>query len=234
MSAPRGDTVRIGTKSVLFGAHQFLLHPLLLAMGWWQEYGWGRVEIGFTTGLAACEDCIGAHPAEYPIYASLRDPRLWLAFLVHDLGYLGKPNMDGPEGETHPELGARIMRRMFGDAWGDFVLLHSRYYAKRLGRPVSPLCHADKRVIVLEPSWLYLPRVWVSGELREYVANAQRRAATTTGPSDQLTAEERAAMASGNPWRWHRALRSYMRRWIEEHRGGKADQWTRLRHRVTS
>ena len=66
----------IGTKSVLFGAHCFFLRPWFVAVAWWRLYG-------------------------FPW-----DPRLWVAFFVHDLGYVGKPNMDGPEGEEHPLLGA--------------------------------------------------------------------------------------------------------------------------------
>lgn len=205
--------MNIGTKSVLFGVHQFILHPLLLAIGWWKAYGFRRVEIGVAGDLAVC--------------ASLRDPRLWVAFVVHDIGYLGKPNMDGPEGETHPELGARIMRSLFGDAWGDLVLLHSRYYAKKLGRPVSALCFADKWVIVLEPAWLYLPRVWLSGELGEFIENGQNR---VRGSSAGLTESEAADLLSGEPRRWHRGMVGYMRRWIAEHQDGKPDTWTRVRH----
>ena len=52
--------MNIGTKSVLFGAHQFLIHPWFVAWGWWTLYG-------------------------FPW-----DPRLWVAFVVHDLGYIGK------------------------------------------------------------------------------------------------------------------------------------------------
>src|SRR3990167_10895950 len=50
----------IGTKSVLFGAHQFLIHPWFVAWAWWKLYG-------------------------FPF-----DPRLWVAFYVHDIGCLGK------------------------------------------------------------------------------------------------------------------------------------------------
>ncbi|WP_157895425.1 hypothetical protein [Verrucomicrobium sp. GAS474] len=172
----------------------------MIAIGWWRLYG-------------------------FPL-----DLRLWVAFFVHDLGYFGKPNMDGPEGEIHPEFGAAIMRRLFGDEWGDFCLLHSRYYAKRVGRPVSALCHADKMVIILEPSWLYIPRCWLSGELQEFIDVARRRSATRTGPSDNLSDAEREGLGSGNPWRWHRALKSYMRRWIAAHKDGATDTWTRVRN----
>jgi hypothetical protein len=194
------DWMTIGTKSVLFGAHAFFLHPLFIALGWWKLFG-------------------------FPW-----DPRLWVAFFVHDLGYIGKPNMDGPEGETHPQLGAALMCFLFGNEWGDFCLLHSRYYAKRLNRPVSKLCHADKVAIIMEPSWLYLPRVWVSGELAEYMAVAKRRCSTVHGADDPLSAQERSMLGSGSAWDWHNAVKSYMRRWIAAHMDGAPDSWTRARH----
>lgn len=131
--------MKLGTRSLLFGAHQVLLHPLFLALAWHRLYG-------------------------PPL-----DPRLWAAFLVHDWGYWGKPNMDGPEGETHPELGGRIMACLFGEAWGDFTRLHSRTYAKLEGREPSPLAAADKLVLLLTPAWLYLPLVVLSGEVWEYL-----------------------------------------------------------------
>jgi hypothetical protein len=130
----------IGTRSLLYGAHQFLLHPLFLALAWTQLYG-------------------------PPL-----DPRLWVAFLVHDWGYAGKPNMDGPEGQRHPELGGRVMAALFGQDWGDFTRLHSRYYAKLEDCEPSPLCAADKLVLLITPRWLYLPLVQATGEADEYRA----------------------------------------------------------------
>jgi hypothetical protein len=78
--------------------------------------------------------------------------------------------MDGAEGQRHPELGGRIMTRLFGEAWGDFTRLHSRYYAKQEGREPSRLCAADKLVLLVTPRWLYLPLVVLSGESVEYRA----------------------------------------------------------------
>lgn len=132
--------MKIGTKSLLFGAHQFIIHPLCLAVAWWKLYGFPS------------------------------DPRLWVAFVVHDWGYWGKPNMDGPEGQAHPELGGRIMARLFGQEWGDFTRLHSRYYARNEGREPSKLCAADKYVLLVTPRWLYLPLVKLTGEAVEYRA----------------------------------------------------------------
>jgi hypothetical protein len=65
--------------------------------------------------------------------------------------------MDGPEGEEHVHLGARIMGLLFGDWWADFTLRHSRYWAKRNGVSVSKLCYADKLAFAMTPGWLYLP-----------------------------------------------------------------------------
>jgi hypothetical protein len=185
----------IGTKSVLFGAHQFLIHPWFVAAAWWRLYGF---------------------PA---------DPRLWVAFFVHDLGYLGKPNMDGPEGETHPELGADIMWRLFdrwsigadgrpSRAWHDFVLFHSRYYAKQQGRPFSMLCVADKLAIALTPAWLYLPMVRLTGEAREYMTRESRQS------SRHWTPERRDVR------RWYVNCQAWCRAWALEHRDCREDSWT--------
>ena len=71
--------MNIGTRSVLYGAHCAILHPWFLALAWWKLYG-------------------------FPW-----DVRLWAAFGLHDVGYISKRDMDGADGETHVELGARIM-----------------------------------------------------------------------------------------------------------------------------
>ena len=179
----------VGTKSVLFGAHQFILHPLFVAEAWSRLYG-------------------------FPL-----DPRLWLAFFVHDLGYWGKPNMDGPEGDTHPEWGARLMERLFGPKWGDFCRYHSRYNAKRDGKPYSKLCVADKLVTVLEPWWFYLPRVRATGELVEYMANAREASAES-----QLT--RMGFGQHGCAREWFTNIQKYLAAWVLEHRDCKEDTWT--------
>jgi hypothetical protein len=85
----------VGTRSVLYGYHAFYLHPLFVARGWYALYGWRRVQIGIRS--------VHDHGATVyvRVWTSLLDPRLWLSFFLHDLGYLGSPNMDGPEGERH-------------------------------------------------------------------------------------------------------------------------------------
>src|SRR5579864_2694498 len=98
-SCARRLAMRIGTRSVLYGAHCVLLHPWFVAFAWWRLNG-------------------------FPW-----DARLWFAFWLHDAGYIGKPKLDGPEGETHVELGARVMGLLFGKSWGAFTAAHSRYWA---------------------------------------------------------------------------------------------------------
>lgn len=176
--------MKIGTKSVLFGAHCFFLHPWFVAAGWWKLYG-------------------------FPL-----DPRLWVAFFVHDLGYLGKPNMDGPEGERHVEFGARIMAFLFGEKWGDFSLYHSRYYAKKNGASPSRLCFADKLSFPLTPRWLYLPMVTATGEINEYLKNAQKSDSGHWKPTGY------------DKKHWHTQLCEYITKWVAEHKDGAVDTWT--------
>jgi len=185
-------TMTIGTRSVLYGAHCAVLHPWFLAVAWYKLYG-------------------------FPW-----DVRLWASFCLHDIGYISKPNMDGCEGETHVELGAKIMGLLFGESWAAFTAAHSRYWAKRNGRQFSRLCVADKLAFVLTPAWLYLPMTRATGELSEYMLRAKERQAG----SEHFTDYESARLNSADPREWLEGLKSYTRRWIEEHRNGGADNWT--------
>jgi len=140
--------MRIGTKTVLFGYHQFLLHPLIVAAAWTKLYG-------------------------FPY-----DPRLWAAFFLHDIGYLGKPNIDGIEGQMHPFFGADIMHILFDypmqpSDWHHFCLYHSRTIAKTYFAPLSKLGYADKLAFLLYPKWLLRALYFFSGEIVEYMKNCE-------------------------------------------------------------
>ncbi len=212
--------MRIGTRSILFGAHQFAVHPWFVALAWWKLYG-------------------------FPF-----DPRLWVAFFVHDLGYWGKPNMDGPEGEWHVAWGAGMMgwlfdepawyrpltlrdviggpgligaicRKFWGEyadepycgkpsSWYQFCFYHSRYLAKQCSIPPSKLCYADKLAFCITPRWIYLPLVWMTGEWREYAAAHVHETGAAT---DDLLA-------------WYNKSVEYVRAWVNEHKGGAEDKWT--------
>lgn len=169
--------MKVGTKSLLLGAHNIFIHPILVFIAWWRLYG-------------------------FPF-----DPRLWIAFIVHDWGYLGKPNMDGPEGETHVELGARIMR-IFGRRWEEFARYHSRYYSRRDGVQPSRLCYADKLALCCEWEWFYLLRTRITGELGEYMA---------LSANGKYSCKEYMNRSIEAPQSWFRAVRCFTLRYVAEH-----------------
>jgi hypothetical protein len=178
--------MRVGTKSVLFGAHAFFLHPLAVLLGY------------------VC------------VYGVPRDPRLLLGILVHDVGYWGMDSVEGEDSDNHVELGGRIMDRLCGRQWGDFVRRHSRSWCERHRESYSRLCVADKLAFVITPAWLYLPMAGASGELGEYMAVADGREA-----GGKFTEAERRLLQSGDPKLWLKGLKSYTRRWVEAHRNGQ-------------
>ena len=139
--------MRVGTRSVLFGAHALWLHPFFVAAAWSRLYG-------------------------FPF-----DVRLWASFWLHDIGYIGCRDMDGADGERHVDLGGRVMETLFGREWGDFCRRHSRHWVKTHGGELSPLAAADKLAFALTPWWLYIPMTTATGELEEYMAVSQQRQA---------------------------------------------------------
>lgn len=194
--------MRVGTKSVLFGGHAFWLHPWFVAAAWTRLYG-------------------------FPW-----DLRLWLAFFVHDLGYVGKPNMDGPEGETHPELGAKILKWFGGWPWYYFVLFHSRFYVKQYrednprgvyfyedpidGEPrhtpePSRLCYADKVAITMIPSWLHVGLCDLSGELDEYMDPEMHE------DGGKYEGEDHRIDLDPEPW--YDSVKDFIRGWVAAHAG---------------
>ena len=168
--------MKVGTKSLLFGAHNIFIHPFLVFIAWWRLYGF---------------------PA---------DPRLWVAFIVHDWGYLGKPNMDGPEGETHVELGARIMR-IFGRRWEEFTRHHSRFHSRRDGARPSRLCYADKLALCCEWEWFYLFRTRITGELGEYMA---------LSANGKYSCKENMNRSIETPQSWYKAVKSFTLRYVAQ------------------
>lgn len=213
----------VGTKSILFGVHCFFLHPFVVALAWMKLYGARSVSVGhrMVTMKARSRYLNGpirVRGAE-EVTVSIWSPRLWLAFFVHDLGYFGSPNMDGPEGELHPLVGARIMDAICGEPWGDFVKYHSRFLAKKDGAKPSPLCMADKLAIVLPPRWIYLILGGLTGEIDEYMARSDRNNATGSKYAHMHP-------TLGDRKQWHDDMCAYVRRWVEEHKDGRADTWT--------
>lgn len=149
----------VGTKSLLFGVHQFLWHPWTVARAWRHIYGrWPNIDEAI---------CI----------------------FVHDWGYWGCANMDGEQGKRHPEAGAawafilvffrhwlcfrsNEVAGEYADLAESLTLFHSSHYANRHREPPSPLYLPDKVSILFEPRWWYLLRARLSGEVYEYVENS--------------------------------------------------------------
>ena len=133
--------MKTGTKSLLFGTHQFLWHPFTVWLAWVELYG-----------VPGWKETV--------------------CIFVHDIGYIFCPDMDGPCGEKHPELGANISGRLFGKEYHDLCLYHSRTTSAKHNVAPSFLCWADKLSIRWEPAWFYLLRAHLSGEIKEYRQHA--------------------------------------------------------------
>jgi hypothetical protein len=91
-----------------------------------------------------------------------------ICIFIHDWGYWGLDNMEGPEGQWHPAYAANLADEYLGHEYFNLILLHSRTVADKLGEQPSPLCWADKLCVYYERWWTYLPRVILSGEIHEY------------------------------------------------------------------
>lgn len=81
---------------------------------------------------------------------------------------------------------------------------------------------ADKLAFVMTPDWLYLLMTRATGEIYEYMAKSRDRQAGAAC----FTPEESLQLGSAIPRVWLTGLKSYTKRWIEEHRDGRADGWT--------
>lgn len=180
--------MKTGTKSILFGAHQFILHPICVAIAW------SRLR------------------SKRPdIYTSLWNLPLLVNFIVHDWGYWGLEKMDDEKGEEHVELGASIMaclfdRSTFSSPWADFSRFHSRFIAKQYFTPISALCVADKLAFSVMPKWLYrLLSSW-SGEIHEYIDMLKTESKYSN-----------MGLSGENFDRWHNSYYLYITKWTEEH-----------------
>jgi hypothetical protein len=151
-----------GTLSILVGVHNLVWHPFTVWRAW--RYLYKR------------------SPSVYEL----------IAIICHDLGYWGKPDMDGKEGQTHPEGGANIamhlaywVARLRGVSYEGAILnalriyklslFHSTYYAQSKNAHVSALYLPDKVCVLFDPPWFYKLRARLSGELAEYVENANKK-----------------------------------------------------------
>lgn len=212
----------VGTRTLLFGVHQFLLHPFFVAKAWIMLYGWPW------------------HPA------------IWLSFVVHDWGYWGLHELESGKGLNHVQLGAKIVQRVFGPwfgcrnmlcnngmfvsrddsgrrivlrdckchYWSNFNLFHSRQYAQLFDRDVSPLCLADKLSIALVPAKLYLALARFTGEIDHYLAASIDRDGQSTPvgrwAAMALRTKDAGEFADARMCEvaWHSSLVEFVANWV--------------------
>jgi hypothetical protein len=198
--------MKVGTKSLLFGVHQVFIHPICVALAWRELYGFSF------------------------------DLRVLTAFVVHDWGYWGKKEIDGPEGDRHPEVGADIMHFLFDGVdtgsvgyygepgfshwripemtWYYFALHHSRFLAKQAGVQPSKLCMADKLAVCYYPTWLFIFLSTLSGEIKFFMDDASQKKHATMG-LDYTT-----------PWTFVRTMKKILRKYAFDHKDGQEDTLT--------
>lgn len=183
--------MKIGSRSLVFGAHQVIIHPLFVLAAWVKLYGWPEW-------------------------------RMLIAIVIHDWGYWGSPNMDGPEGELHPIWAAKWCARRGWRAEALECLKHSRFICKsmdklggdtlssilcgdfRFNNEPSRLCWADKLGTAYMPTGLWVFLAWLTGELREYMD--QRKYEIHLGinaPTD-------------TPWKFFARYKVIARKWAAE------------------
>lgn len=139
--------MNVGTKSILFGVHNFIWHPLTVLAAWIELYGipnWKELVCIFIHDLGywGCPNMDGIEGEMHPIWAA--------EFARQYLDDFGKIHA----------------------TYSNLCLFHSRSCAKFLNGEPSKLCWADKLSIKYDPMWFYLMRARLSGELTEYMKDA--------------------------------------------------------------
>jgi len=118
-----------GTKSLLFGCHQFILHPIFVIIAWY-KLGYGN-----------------------PKFWEL------VCIFLHDIGHWQKDYLsDYKQKEQHWKLGAEIALRLFGlDGWW-FIAGHTRQSGRNFDeKNKNKLFFADKYSWIIAPKcWLRL------------------------------------------------------------------------------
>jgi hypothetical protein len=140
--------LKIGTKSILFGVHQFIFHPLFVYKAWKILYGRPKLYelcaiITHDLGYIGLSNMDGEEGERHPlISASWWDSSL---------------------------LGTGFRSKVASEIIG-----HSRFFASKYNQQLSKLFRADKLAIALYPVWLYKLLGNLSGEICEYIDNSKK------------------------------------------------------------
>jgi hypothetical protein len=153
--------MKIGTKSVLFGVHQFFWHPFTVFLAWCELYGmpdWKETVCIFIhdLGYIGCSNMDGDEGENHPYYAAQVAHALYDGKVYARIDYYPRP------------VGTKMEFPIPSTYWRDLCLYHSRGTAKKYNAEPSKLCWADKLSIKYDPWFLYLPRAILSGEIKEY------------------------------------------------------------------
>lgn len=133
-----------GTKSLLFGVHQFIWHPVVVLLAWIELYGlpnWKELFciIIHDWGYWGCENMDDEKGRRHTEFAAMIIYKLFKPSLINEHIY-----------------------------YYSLCLLHSRHYAKAICQKPSKLCYADKLSMKYEIRWFYLLRGKLSNEVQEY------------------------------------------------------------------
>ncbi|MDH5541934.1 MAG: hypothetical protein OEY64_03105 [Nitrospinota bacterium] len=152
--------MKLGTKTLLFGVHQVVIHPLLVTIAWCKLY------------------------KSFPSFKEL------VCIIIHDWGYWGKASLKCEDGDRHPELGAKIAGKLFGPEWSDFILGHSSFYIVRHHIKRSKLLAPDKYWHCFTPFWFYRWLSVPTGEMKHYRELGHARQVARFEASDEEWYEE--------------------------------------------
>jgi hypothetical protein len=144
--------MKIGTKTLLFGDHQFILHPYYAYKAWKKLYG------------------------KRPNWKEL------ICIIIHDWGYWGLDEIDGLNGgDDHPYWASTWANNHLEDThestdprfmyYIKLCLYHSEALATRNGEHVSKLYWADKLGTASMPPWLWVGLGKLTGEMENYCSN---------------------------------------------------------------
>lgn len=150
--------MKTGTKSLLFGCHQFLIHPLFVLWAWVKLYGWPNWKellciVIHDWGYWGCPNMDDEEGEKHPEWAAIKAYNYLGGCTIEKFGFKLR--------RYHPE--ARKYKKL--------CLYHSRFYARKHRELPSKLCWADKLGTAIMPAWLWVWTGRLSGELQEYMSN---------------------------------------------------------------
>lgn len=158
----------MGTRSVIYGYHCQLIHPIVVLVAWVKLYGWPNCQT-----LVA----IFVHDLGYWGRPKMDDENGELHPILGAL--IMNALFDHKTICPTCRRGARVDCWGY---WGRFALFHSRAFAKKHGEHHSKLCVADKYAIAICPIWLQLGLMNATGEIKEYMLGQHGR---TVGDGNQ-------------------------------------------------